>query len=176
MTPNSYSIRPATDADGTEIAALIAGVFGEYENCPFVDDEFPELKAVGGHYRKTGGEIWVANSDNGSVFGCLALVPSCVEGMFELFKVYVAKEARGTGLAQSLLDTGLLWGQARGLNSLRLWTDTRFASGHRFYEKLGFTKQPVIRYLGDAAESWEYLYLCNNPDLATKAPFDRNNT
>lgn len=176
MTANRYSIRPATDANDAEIALLIANVFRDYENCPFVDEEFSELNAVGSHYRNMGGDIWVATNDSGSVLGCLALVPSCVEGTFELFKVYVAKEARGKGLAQSLYDTGLSWGYARGLKSLRLWTDTRFVSGHRFYEKLGFTKQPVIRYLGDAAESWEYLYLCNNPIPATKAPFDRYNS
>lgn len=169
MTGSDYLICPATDASGSQIAVLIATVFNDYENCPFVDVEFPELKSVSSHYRKTGGEIWVATNTHGDVVGCLALVPTGASGVFEIFKVYVSKEARGTGLAQDLFNTGLNWGRQNGLQTLRLWTDTRFASGHRFYEKLGFTKQPVIRYLGDVAESWEFLYVCNNPVLAAKA-------
>lgn len=175
MTISAFSISPATDESGAQIAALIADVFSEYDNCPFIAEEFAELTSVSTHYRASGGEIWVATDDNGTITGCLALVPTALDGTFEIFKVYVARAARGSGLAQKLYDTGLQWGKERGLQQLRLWTDTRFASGHRFYEKLGFTKQPVIRYLGDAAESWEYLYLCNTPTLATKASLDRRN-
>lgn len=176
MTVSKYSIGPATDASGAQIATLIAKVFSDYENCPFVGTEFPELACVSSYYRGLGGDIWVATDAQDTIVGCLALVPTPFEGIFEIFKVYVAKTERGTGLAQALYNTGLLWGQERGLRALRLWTDTRFVSGHKFYEKLGFTKRPVIRYLGDVAESWEYLYLRNNPTLATKAPLDRRNS
>ncbi|MEP0519923.1 MAG: GNAT family N-acetyltransferase [Hyphomicrobiales bacterium] len=176
MSPLTYSISPATDQSGSAIGALIADVFGEYENCPFIPEEFTELNSVSTFYRAKRGEIWIAIDNNGVLVGCLALIPNDSVGTFEIFKVYVARTARGTGLAQELYNTGLLWGEERGLKRLRLWTDTRFASGHRFYEKLGFTKQPVIRYLGDAAESWEYLYLCNNPTLALKARLDRRSS
>lgn len=185
MTVSGYSIRPATDGSGTQIAALIAGVFSDYENCPFIEAEFAELAAVSSHYKGLGGDIWIATNSDGNIVGCFAIVPTAPKALkspkagartFEIFKVYVAETARGTGLAQALYNTGLLWGQERGLQKLRLWTDTRFLSGHRFYEKLGFTKQPVIRYLGDAAESWEYLYVCNNPTLATKALLDQRDS
>lgn len=170
-----FKIETADDQSGVGLAKLIASVYGEYEGCPFVDEEVTELDAVSTHYRHQGGEIWVArrielagrtigNADE--ISGCLAIVPTAVTGVFELFKMYVARDARGTGLAQSLYGEAVRWATARGLHSMRLWTDTRFASGHRFYEKLGFAKQPVVRYLGDAGQSWEYLYTCNTP----KAP------
>jgi putative acetyltransferase len=38
-------IRPAVDSDGPALAALIEGVFAEYDGCPFVRAEFPGLAA-----------------------------------------------------------------------------------------------------------------------------------
>jgi putative acetyltransferase len=45
-----------------------------------------------------------------------------------------------------------------GLPDLVLWSDTRFARAHRFYERLGFERVPVVRYLADVSASWEYRY------------------
>ena len=47
--------------------------------------------------------------------------------------------------------------------TLKLWTDTRFLSGHRFYEKLGFVRQPVVRFLADATDCWEFAYRLDLP-------------
>lgn len=164
-----FHIETASDAAGRGIAALIAAVFSEYEDCPFVESEFSELAAVSQHYHALGGEIWIARCrpdqnvadpmDGGRIVGCLAIVPTLQDGVFELFKMYVARTARGTGLAQRLYGEAERWAAARGMTTIRLWTDTRFAGGHRFYEKSGFAKQPLIRYLGDAADSWEYLFV-----------------
>lgn len=164
----NFVIETADDRSGRGLATLIAAVYSEYENCPFVEDELRELDAVSTHYRGLGGEIWVARAADASgkgtvIVGCLAIVPTRKPGVFELYKMYVAKSARGTGLAQELYAEALQWAGARDLKSLRLWTDTRFASGHRFYEKQGFAKQPVVRYLGDAGQSWEHLFVCNEP-------------
>ncbi len=174
----NFKIKTADDESGAGLAKLIASVYSEYEGCPFVDDEVRELDAVSTHYRRLGGEIWVARrtelagrtvSGPDEISGCLAIVPTYTPGVFELFKMYVAADARGTGLAQNLYGEALRWAGFRGLQSLRLWTDTRFASGHRFYEKLGFAKQPVVRYLGDAGQSWEYLYTCASPKPPSQA-------
>ncbi len=163
-----YVIEPADDKSGPGLGSLIASVFKEYDGCPFVYDELRELDAVSTYYRSKGGEIWVAKRIDGParshlIIGCLAIVPTQIPGVFELFKMYVAQDTRGTGLAQKLYGEALLWARVKGLHTLRLWTDTRFASGHKFYEKLGFAKQPVVRYLGDAGQSWEYLFICNAP-------------
>jgi putative acetyltransferase len=153
----SITIRPAADADGPAIAALIARTFAEYPGCLFLDEEFPELAAPASHYRDLGGQLWVAERD-GALIGSLAVVTTPVEGLAELFKVYVAAEARGTGLAQSLFEQGLAHARAIGAQGLILWTDTRFERGHAFYEKLGFRREPVTRYLADASASWEYCF------------------
>lgn len=163
-----FVIDTADDGAGCGLATLIASVYSEYENCPFVADELRELDAVSTYYRDLGGEIWVARAadtsdDSTEIVGCLAIVPTLKPGVFELFKMYVANSACGTGLAQELYAEAIQWAGTHDLKSLRLWTDTRFASGHRFYEKQGFAKQPVVRYLGDTGQTWEYLFVCNAP-------------
>ncbi|HUG63219.1 MAG TPA: GNAT family N-acetyltransferase [Methylomirabilota bacterium] len=155
-------IRPAVDADGPLVARLIADVFAEYEGCPFVAAEFPELAAPATHYRDRGGGLWVVEADGG-VIGSLGL--SCVDGgpIFELNKVYLAASHRGSGLAQRLYALAETEARAKGAKALRLWTDTRFAAGHRFYEKHGFRRLPVVRYLADATHAWEFAYLKEFP-------------
>jgi putative acetyltransferase len=149
-------IRPAVDADGYGIAALIEVVFAEYDNCPFVAAEFPELQAPASHYRGRGGGLWVVD-DDGVVAGSVALSRVDAERA-ELHKLYLGRSLRGSGLAAELYAIVEAEALARGARAIRLWTDTRFAAGHRFYEKLGFTREPVVRYLADATEAWEYAY------------------
>ena len=60
-TDSSLLIRPAVDADGPALADLIRAVFAEYEDCPFVAEEFPELARPATHYGAgKGGVLWVA--------------------------------------------------------------------------------------------------------------------
>lgn len=43
-------------------------------------------------------------------------------------------------------------------DSLHLWTDTRFTTAHRVYERLGYVRLPEIRELHDRSNSVEYHY------------------
>lgn len=156
MTEQPF-IRHAVDADGAGIARLIAAVFGEYEGCPFVLAEFPELAAPASHYEKRGGRLFVAE-DKGAIVGTFAISSPDEDGVFEINKVYLDRERRGSGLAQRLYATAIEEACRRGGRTLKLWTDTRFLSGHRFYEKLGFVRQPVVRFLADATDGWEFAY------------------
>jgi len=151
------TIRPAVDVDGAGLARLIADVFGEYEGCPFLMSDFPELAAPASHYRRRGGVLWVAEVD-GAVVGSIAVSSPDGDGVFEINKVYVDRRLRGTGLAQTLYATAIAEARVRGAHTLKLWSDTRFLSGHRFYEKLGFTRQPVVRFVPDATDCWEFSY------------------
>ncbi len=151
------TIRPATDADGAPLAALIATTFAEYPGCLFIESEFPELKAPASHYERVGGRLFVAE-DGGRLVGSLAAVMTPVPGTAELFKVYAAAETRGTGLAQRLYAEGEALARSGGAREIVLWSDTRFERGHRFYEKLGFVREPVERYLADASASWEFHF------------------
>jgi putative acetyltransferase len=141
-----------TDADGHSMAALISRIFDDYENCPFVPEEFPELAAPATYYTGKGGSLWVIkDATTHTVAGSIAIAPTHQAGEAELFKVYLAHQWRGTGLAQTLLST-----------------DTRFVSGHRFYEKQGFVRLPGIRALHDAASTFEFGYQLHVTETATQ--------
>ena len=151
-------MRTATDADGPSIGRLIADVFAEYGGCAFAIHEFPELKGVASHFAARGGTIW-AVEQAGRVAGTLAVARSAAEpDAFELFKVYLALDLRGRGIAAGLLERAIDFAKARGAASLVLWTDTRFLDGHRFYERHGFRREPGIRALHDVSVSLEYRY------------------
>ena len=155
----SYTfIRLARDDDGPSLAKLIANVFADYENCIYKPSELPEMENPASYYAAMGGQMWVAEQ-NGKIVGSLAIGETVEPGIFELFKVYVSKEAHGQGLAWSMfkLATDLVDGSEG--HAIKLWTDTRFVEGHAFYEKVGFEKMPVVRRVNDVSKSWEYCYL-----------------
>ena len=151
-------IRPATDTDGDGLAVLIAGCFAEYEGCLFDRAaEFPELDAIATHFQHRNGAIWVAG-DGQRIVGSIACAPTEEEGTVELFKLYVAREMRGRGLAGALLDQVLGFARERSASAVRLFTDTRFLDAHRFYERNGFQRLPGSRALNDISNSFEYPY------------------
>ncbi|MHB2167182.1 N-acetyltransferase family protein [Alsobacter sp. R-9] len=152
---SSLTIRTAVDADGPGIRALIAGVFAEYEDCPFVDAEFPELAAPATHFAAHDGALWVV-TEGDRVIGSLAVARTVRPDVFELFKVYLAAGMRGRGLAATLLGLAEDHARARGGHRLVLWSDTRFTAGHRFYQRHGFERFPGTRALHDAARSLEF--------------------
>jgi len=157
--PASLMLTPGSDADGQGMAALIARIFADYENCPFVPEEFPELQSPATYYKRKGGMLWVVkDTSSQSVVGSIAITPTHQSGEAELFKVYLAHQWRGTGLAQTLLTTAFNWARNAKLHSVVLWTDTRFIAGHHFYEKQGFVRVPGIRALHDAASTFEFGY------------------
>lgn len=154
--------RPARNDDGNGIAVLIARIFQDYENCPFVWDEFPELKAPADHYQKLGGALFVLEraQDDGSaeIVGSLAVTRTHHPETAQLFKVYLAHAHRGDGTAAAMLKHGVALARDMGCKRLDLWTDTRFKAAHRFYEKHGFRLLPGVRSLHDASDTFEYGY------------------
>ncbi|WP_186417886.1 GNAT family N-acetyltransferase [Bosea sp. CS1GBMeth4] len=151
-------LRDATDADSEPLAALIAATFAEYPNCLFDWSEFPELRRPASHYAERGGRLWVADGTEGRIVGSIAVVPVPDQNAVELFKVYADPSQRGGGLAQALFARTLAFAEAGGYGEMMLWSDSRFARGHRFYEKLGFVRWPGERYLADISSSWEYHF------------------
>lgn len=150
-------IRPATDADGAAIGTVLAAVFTEYPGCLYEPDEFPELAAVASHYAAADGRIWVVTHGL-QLSGCCAVFRTAAADSFELSKVYLLPDMRGRGLATRMIDAAATLAVSRGAARLELFTDTRFTDAHRFYERLGFTRLPGERFLGDTSSSWEFHY------------------
>lgn len=151
-------IRTALDGDSEPLAALIAASFSEYPNCHFIWDEFPELRSPASSFSAKGGRLWVADAPGGGIAASLGATPVPAQNAIEITKVYADPAFRGSGLAQALFAEALGFARAGGFAEMMLWSDTRFARGHRFYEKLGFRRWPGERYLADVSETWEYHF------------------
>ena len=164
----AFLIRDARDGDSEPLAALIAGCFAEYPGCLFEWDEMPELRAPASHFARKDGRLWVIDGPDGAIDGSLAVTPVVAQNAVELTKGYLAPRLRGGGAAQALFAKALAFAEAGGFAEMMLWSDTRFARGHRFYEKLGFRRWPGERYLADASFTWEHHF--RRPVSGTAAP------
>lgn len=148
-------LRPGTDRDADTYIRLIGDAWAEFPGVIFdVDGELPELRALASHFAAMGGVIWLAESGQGMI----ATRPLREDGAWEIGRMYVAKSARGTGLAQHLLATAEAHARAAGAERMVLWTDTRFEAAHAFYEKAGYVRQGAIRILDDLSKSLEFRY------------------
>lgn len=123
-----------------EVINLLDRVYKEYGDEVWLEGYDADLLNVDDAYRKKGGAFWIAISDDGEVFGTVALklVPEDDDSI-ELKRMYIDQSVRGTGLAHRLTDTVIEWGKEHGYKKVVLWTDTQFTRAHRFYEKYGFT-------------------------------------
>jgi putative acetyltransferase len=150
-------IRHARDTDATALIALIAAIYAEYPGCVLdVDGEEPELRAPASHARKLGGMWWIAE-DAGRIVGSASIMPAGADA--ELKKLYVAHAMRGRGLGSQLVRLVEEAARERGAQRLVLWTDTRFESAHRLYERLGYIRQPGTRALHDRSASIEFNFI-----------------
>jgi GNAT superfamily N-acetyltransferase len=126
-----------------------------------VDAEAPELFALASYYATQHGALWVA--DDG--VGMVATRP--VAGTtWEICRIYVHPDRHGAGLGPALLHTAEAHAIAAGARTLTLWTDTRFARAHRFYEKQHYRRDQTTRALGDKGGTIEYHYAKAVPDSA----------
>jgi len=150
-------LRPGLDADAASFIALIAGCWAEYPGCVMdLDGEVPELRALASYYAGQGGALWVGEAA-GEIVGMVATRPLGLDA-WEICKMYVAPAQRGGGLAQALLEAAENHARAGGGAIMKLWSDTRFARAHRFYEKYSYVRSGPIRALNDASNSIEFAY------------------
>lgn len=159
MAAPASALRPGRDADGPGCIRLIGAAWAEYPGCVLdVDAEAPELRRLASHFAAAGGALWVAEDGAGGLAGMVAARPLGSDRAHEICRLYVDRAARGTGLAHRLLDAAEAHAAAAGAERLVLWTDTRFAAAHAFYEKRGYVRAGSIRLLDDLSRSLEFRY------------------
>jgi GNAT superfamily N-acetyltransferase len=148
-------LRAGRDEDADTYIRLIGDAWAEFPGIVFdVDGELPELRSLASHFAALDGALWLAEDGSGMV----ATRPLREDQAWEIGRMYVAKAARGTGLAQHLLTTAEAHARAQGAERMILWTDTRFEAAHAFYEKAGYVRQGAIRLLDDLSRSLEFRY------------------
>ena len=132
-------IRPAADTDAEGIRHLVFEVLAEYGLRAEPDGTDADLKDIEAHYLATGGLFEVVE-DGGRIVGTVGLVPAG-DGVFELRKMYLAREARGRGLGKRLLERALAAARERGGRRVELETASCLVEAIGLYRRYGF--QPV---------------------------------
>ncbi|MEQ8968217.1 MAG: GNAT family N-acetyltransferase [Azospirillaceae bacterium] len=155
-------LRPGEDRDADDLIALVGTCFAEYPGCVLdVDGEIPELRAIATWAAGGGGAFWCVEHD-GRVVASVGAMPLAGGGdgpAIELVKLYVLPEARGTGLARRLVGAVEDHARATGAGRIELWTDTRFTTAHRVYERLGYRRTARTRAIPDKSDTVEFHYI-----------------
>jgi putative acetyltransferase len=115
------------------------------------------LRAPGRSFGENGGAFWVAEDERGQVCGCIAIdYPADRAG--ELHRLYVRPDLRRRGLGERLIRLAEDHAQERRAKRIFFWSDTRFASAHRLYARLGHARAEDTRDLGDISNSVKYCF------------------
>lgn len=131
------TIRPFTADDAPWVVDRHAALYAQDEG---FDDSFGTL--VAGIL-----EAFVATPDPDSAgwigvrgearLGSIFVVPEA-PGIAKLRLFLLEPSARGTGLAQRMLDTAMDFARARGFSRMRLWTHESHVAAGRIYARNGF--------------------------------------
>jgi putative acetyltransferase len=135
-----YDLRRVQAADVPAVVEVVRETLAEY-GLTFGEGAATDapLLALPASYEAEGGAFWVVTRPDGAVVGTCGVAP--VEpGVFELRKMYLRPETRGTGVAQRLLETCVAWCRAQGGSRLVLDTIHEMTRAIRFYERNGFAR------------------------------------
>ena len=151
-------LRPVKDSDADALIALIGGCYSEYEGVFLdLDDLDSDLKAYASYVAARDGEAYVLD-DAGDIFACVAFAKN--DGVFELKRMYLRADKRGSDLAVKLLRYIEDRAQAKGATELNAWSDDRFIRAHHFYTREGYVLQKdETRFLHDISNSTEILFI-----------------
>jgi GNAT superfamily N-acetyltransferase len=155
---STLTVRPVRDDDAQGLFGLMTLCFAEYPGC-YIDphDDLRDLLHPASGLDPTAGRFWVVE-DAGSHIGACASVDFPRPEVAELHRVYVRPDLRRRGLAERLVRLAEDEARARGATLIFFWSDTRFQSAHRFYERLSYRRTGEERDLGDISNSREYRF------------------
>ncbi|MDX6438233.1 MAG: putative acetyltransferase [Gaiellaceae bacterium] len=120
-------VRRAVASDSPAAAAVVRAVYGEYGFTWDEEGYHADLRDVEASYAA----FFVAESD-GRIVGTAGLT-----GHGSLERLYVLREARGSGTGSALLTAVAAEARRCGHPRLEIWSDKRFADAHRLYERHG---------------------------------------
>jgi putative acetyltransferase len=133
-------IRPIEPGDNVELAKVIRAALTEFgANKPGTVYFDPTTDALYELFRTPGSYYFVATIDHKVVGGCgIFPTDNLPEGTCELVKLYMAKEARGTGLGKQLMEKSMSWAKSHGYTQVYLESMPELTKAISIYEKIGF--------------------------------------
>jgi putative acetyltransferase len=136
------SIRPIEPKDNQAIARIIRTALEEFgANKPgtvYYDASTDDLYSLFNH--QSGSTYFVAE-ENGILLGGAGIFPTegLPDGVCELVKMYLAKEARGKGLGQKMISHVMEWAKDNGYHTVYLETMPELSKAVKVYEQFGFS-------------------------------------
>lgn len=137
----NYTIRKIAPKDNLKIASVIRNIFEELD-APKVGTAYadPHLNTLSEVYEAENEIYFVVEQDGIILGGCG--IGNLMDSEFkicELQKMYLAKEARGKGIAQELMRNCLEFAKQEGYNKCYIETLPFMKDAQKLYVKSGFT-------------------------------------
>lgn len=139
-------IRRIEPRDDSAVESIIRGCLveygGDHGGTAWTDPMLGHFSQV---YSAEGSCYWVAEDSRGRIVGGVGIGGlEGTDGICELQKMYLLREARGNGIAGRLLKIALTFAKGR-YRSCYLETLPNMTEAQRFYEKHGFVRvsEPV---------------------------------
>jgi len=147
MNP-TIQIRPIEQKDNIDIAKVIRGALEEFgANKPGTVYFDPTTDALFELFNNTSGSYYYIATIDNNVVGGAGIFPTdnLPEGTCELVKLYLHKDARGTGLGKQLLNTAMQWAKENGYTQVYLESMPELSKAVTIYENVGFKRihQPL---------------------------------
>lgn len=150
----SIAIRPAVNADGPAVSAMVASILAEYGltlDPAGVDADLGDLEA---NYRAPGGWFVVVEDEFNRLVGSAGLHPLDRETV-ELRKMYLRPEMRGFGLGKRLLDDAVQFARGAGYKKMVLETNGKLVQAIGLYQARGFREVAAGGCASRCDQRWE---------------------
>jgi len=147
MNPTIH-IRPIEPKDNIDLAKVIRGALEEFgANKPGTVYFDPTTDALFELFNNTPGSYYYIATIDNNVVGGAGIFPTenLPNGTCELVKLYLHKDARGTGLGKQLLNTAMQWAKENGYTQVYLESMPELSKAVTIYENVGFQRinQPL---------------------------------
>jgi len=147
MNP-TIQIRPIEQKDNIDIAKVIRGALEEFgANKPGTVYFDPTTDALFELFNNTPGSFYFIALKDHQLVGGAGIFPTenLPNGTCELVKLYLHKDARGTGLGKQLLNTAMQWAKENGYTQVYLESMPELSKAVTIYENVGFKRihQPL---------------------------------
>lgn len=155
IVKNGYVIREIEQKDNAVVEQIIRTCLIEFggnrEGTAWCD---PDLGRFSEIYDKPAHKYWVIEDQNGNVVGG-AGIGELTEDVCELQKMYCLTEARGTGIAQYLMDICLDYAK-QYYKKCYLETFENMIAANKFYQKNGFIalEKPYLETEHFSCDAW----------------------
>jgi putative acetyltransferase len=147
MNP-TIQIRPIEQKDNIDLAKVIRGALEEFgANKPGTVYFDPTTDALFELFNNTPGSYYYIATIDNNVVGGAGIFPTenLPNGTCELVKLYLHKDARGTGLGKQLLNTAMQCAKENGYTQVYLESMPELSKAVTIYENVGFKRihQPL---------------------------------